>query len=244
MSELDDGSIAYRLRYPLRGATHRIMEPLELLARLAALVAPPRHPLVRYFGVLAPRSSWRKHVVPRPPAPPAEHKPNATTAKLASCCKHCKASPSLQHEATTASAATATDAAMSNDPSAKTQPPRAGTTADSSGAGTTLAGIAPYRSAPRSDVELEYLDALNIITTRHLDRLLGGELLATGPRLDWSKLMRRTYGIDLSICPRCSGPMKPIAVITDPAVIRRILDHLDRMPEPSSTRAARGPPPS
>jgi hypothetical protein len=34
------------------------------LARLAALVPPPRHPLIRFHGVLAPHSSWRACVVP------------------------------------------------------------------------------------------------------------------------------------------------------------------------------------
>jgi hypothetical protein len=38
------------------------MQPLELLARLADLVPPPRHPLIRFHGVLAPHSSWRKSV--------------------------------------------------------------------------------------------------------------------------------------------------------------------------------------
>ena len=50
--------------------THRIMTPVEFIARLAALVPPPRHPLVRYHGVLAPNSPWRVAVVPWP-APPA-----------------------------------------------------------------------------------------------------------------------------------------------------------------------------
>ena len=43
------------------------MTPLELLARLAALVPPPRFPLLRYFGVFAANSPWRPFVVPRPP---------------------------------------------------------------------------------------------------------------------------------------------------------------------------------
>ncbi len=69
LNELDDDRLAYRNRYPLRGgATHRIMDPMELMARLAALVAPPRHPLVRYFGVLSSHSAWRSEVVPRPPS--------------------------------------------------------------------------------------------------------------------------------------------------------------------------------
>jgi len=67
--ELDDGRIAYALRYPRRGATHRVMTPLELMAKLCALVPPPRHPLVRYHGALSSHSSWRAEVVPRLPSP-------------------------------------------------------------------------------------------------------------------------------------------------------------------------------
>jgi len=44
--------------------THRVMDPTTFLGRLAALVPPPRHPLVRFHGVFAPHSSWRKKVVP------------------------------------------------------------------------------------------------------------------------------------------------------------------------------------
>jgi len=40
------------------------MTPLQFLARLAALIPPPRHPLVRFHGVFAPHSSWRRSVVP------------------------------------------------------------------------------------------------------------------------------------------------------------------------------------
>ena len=36
------------------------------MARLAALVPPPRHPLIRFHGVFAPHSSWRAGVVPHP----------------------------------------------------------------------------------------------------------------------------------------------------------------------------------
>jgi hypothetical protein len=67
-SELPDGRIAYQVRHPLApGKTHRVMTPLELLARLAALVPPPRFPLLRYFGVFAAHSPWRRFVVPKPP---------------------------------------------------------------------------------------------------------------------------------------------------------------------------------
>lgn len=67
MSLLPTGKIAYRIK-KLRGgkAKVRILTPLELLARLAALIPPPRHPLVRFHGAFAPRSSWRRDVVPKP----------------------------------------------------------------------------------------------------------------------------------------------------------------------------------
>ena len=58
ISVLADGSIAYELKNPMRGGkTHRVMSPMELMARLAAIVPPPRLPLVRYYGCLAPNSS-------------------------------------------------------------------------------------------------------------------------------------------------------------------------------------------
>nr|MBK7070558.1 transposase [Deltaproteobacteria bacterium] len=34
------------------------MTPMEFMGRLSAVVAPPRTPLVRYHGVLAPNSPW------------------------------------------------------------------------------------------------------------------------------------------------------------------------------------------
>ncbi|MCU0686025.1 MAG: transposase, partial [Polyangiaceae bacterium] len=71
-SELGDGRIAYRLKTPnRRGDTHRVMTPVECLARLCALVPPPWQPLVRFHGVLAPNHAWRSLVVPRRTAPPA-----------------------------------------------------------------------------------------------------------------------------------------------------------------------------
>ena len=36
-----------------------------MLERLAALVPPPRRPLLVYHGVLAPRAAWRSAIVPK-----------------------------------------------------------------------------------------------------------------------------------------------------------------------------------
>lgn len=53
-----DGSITYRIKKLAHGEREkvRVMTPLECLARLSSLVPPPRYPLVRYHGVLAPAS--------------------------------------------------------------------------------------------------------------------------------------------------------------------------------------------
>ena len=64
MEALADGRIAYGLRRPWRdGTTGFVFEPVELIARLASLVPAPRGHLIRYHGVLGPRSRWRSAVV-------------------------------------------------------------------------------------------------------------------------------------------------------------------------------------
>ncbi len=55
LRRLAGGKVAYRLKYVSRGrGKHRVMTAMEFMARLAALIAPPRYPLVRYAGVLGP----------------------------------------------------------------------------------------------------------------------------------------------------------------------------------------------
>jgi hypothetical protein len=69
LTESTGGQLLYHFRRPWRdGSTALLLDPVELLERLAALV-PPRRPLLAYHGLLAPRSGWRAAVVPRP-APP------------------------------------------------------------------------------------------------------------------------------------------------------------------------------
>jgi hypothetical protein len=69
ISLLPDGRVAYRLRKPRRnGATHLVLAPVHFLARIAALVPPPRYPLLPLSGVLASGSSWRAAVVAHGPA--------------------------------------------------------------------------------------------------------------------------------------------------------------------------------
>ncbi|MFL5441543.1 MAG: transposase, partial [Myxococcales bacterium] len=64
LSQLADGRLAYLLKRPLADGTEvLVVEPCELLRRLAALVPPPRAHLVRYHAVFAPASAWRSRVV-------------------------------------------------------------------------------------------------------------------------------------------------------------------------------------
>ncbi|MBI5624182.1 MAG: transposase [Elusimicrobia bacterium] len=58
----------------------------------------------------------------------------------------------------------------------------------------------------------------------------------------WADLMRRAFDLDVLACPRCGGRMRLIATIEDPAVIRRLLDHLGLPTGPSDPCPSRPPP--
>lgn len=59
------GHVRYALKTPYRdGTTHLVLEPLDFMARLAALVPPPRMHLTRDHGVFAPHSKLRAAITP------------------------------------------------------------------------------------------------------------------------------------------------------------------------------------
>ena len=59
------GQVRYALKSAYRdGTTHVIFEPLDFLARLAALVPKPRVNLTRFHGVFAPHHRLRSQIVP------------------------------------------------------------------------------------------------------------------------------------------------------------------------------------
>lgn len=65
LSLTPNGNIRYQLKTPYRdGTTHVIFEPLDFIARLAALVPKPRVNLTRFHGVFAPNSKHRASVTP------------------------------------------------------------------------------------------------------------------------------------------------------------------------------------
>ena len=65
LARTSSGPVRYRLKSPYRdGTTHFVMEPLDLMARLAARVPSPRMHLRRFHGVFAPHSKLRAEVRP------------------------------------------------------------------------------------------------------------------------------------------------------------------------------------
>ena len=139
------GNILLTLRRPWSDGTSRVVfEPLAFLERLAALVPRPRAHLLTYHGALAPASTIRSRIVPRPP-----------------------------------------------------------------------------------------------------ERPLRGKRLAAGacdPRYSWAELMKRVFGHDVLRCHHCGNRRQIIALITEPSVIRRILEHLGLPAELPLLAPARPPP--
>jgi hypothetical protein len=63
----DDGTVHLAFKRPWQDGTSAVkLEPLALIARLAALVPPPKRHTVRYYGVLSSHAAARRLVVPKP----------------------------------------------------------------------------------------------------------------------------------------------------------------------------------
>jgi hypothetical protein len=88
LSRDGDGLVVYELKHPFRdGTTHVLFEPLDFIARLAALVPRPRTHLIRFHGLFAPNARHRRLVVPAPKPTPvsadaAEPEPVRTRAQM------------------------------------------------------------------------------------------------------------------------------------------------------------------
>jgi len=83
LSVTDEGKLRYALKHPYsNGTTHFLFEPLDLLARLAALVPRPRVNLTRYHGVFAPNSKLRAGLVPGNTRKKRTHKPDPSDQQI------------------------------------------------------------------------------------------------------------------------------------------------------------------
>ncbi len=80
LSLLPDGRYEWRLKRTWKGGVRALVyEPLNLIARLAALIPLPMTKLRRFFGVFASAHPWRASVVPQPPHPATAARPVAPT---------------------------------------------------------------------------------------------------------------------------------------------------------------------
>ena len=135
LSQNDQGQVLYKLKTPYNnGTTHVVFTPLEFIARLAALIPPPKLNLTRYHGVFAPNHKLRK--------------------------------------------------------------------------------------------------AITREKTKKKDNQKSAEVKSAAYRLTWAARLKRVFNIDIETCGQCGGRVKIISTIKDPIVIKKILDHLSKPPEP------------
>jgi hypothetical protein len=66
--------------------------------------------------------------------------------------------------------------------------------------------------------------------------------VAPTPNASWAPLMRGAFGFDVLSCPRCGGRLRLLALITQAAVIERVLAHIGESIAIPRPRPARAPP--
>jgi hypothetical protein len=238
LRRLPDGRFAYRVKYARSGhAKHRVMTAIELLARIAAILPPPRFPLTRVHGVLAPRSSWRKDIVPRP----REAKARKAEPKKDKSCKGKPPSangdiPTVNHPVPESAVSGPVGLNSKREPSCPAQAPLA----ESAAGGASAKACPP--PTPSFGALAPILLAPNILAVAHWNRLMGGMLYAASPYLPRAQLLRRSFDIDIEQCAKCGGRIRFIQSVTEPNVARAILERLGLPTEAPRPARARDPP--
>ncbi len=94
-----------------------------------------------------------------------------------------------------------------------------------------------------TDIPPAPLDDLNVPPMLMGSPLAPHDLLPIRQRyLDWATLLKRVHKVDILACPRCHGRLKLLAAISDPPVVKKILEHLKLPSEPPRPALARPPP--
>ena len=66
LTESSHGQVVFELPHPRAdGATHLLLDPLELLEKISVLIPPHRFHTLRFHGVLGPSAAWRSEVIPQ-----------------------------------------------------------------------------------------------------------------------------------------------------------------------------------
>ncbi len=110
----------------------------------------------------------------------------------------------------------------------KSQPPSS-TSVPASATERVRPALTPQEPHVPADDPDAILLAPNVLSVRHWSRIGEGLLLATSPRVDWAKLLRRSFNVDALVCPRCHGRLRVLVAITEEATATAILASL-RLP--------------
>lgn len=209
LSQTDDGTVLLEMKRQFSDGRKVIrFTPREFLLRLCALVPSPRFHMVRYAGIFAGHARGRFALCGR-----GMHDEVPGEA----------ARPAPARPEATATPAQALPGVAGPPPSIQTQDQKAATpSAPSQEPQSPCQPLSPSRLGGRP-------------ADRDPD---GPDDPYRQRRLDWASLIKRTFLVDVLVCPRCSGPMSLIAFIQDEHIARKILDHLGLPSRPPS----RGPP--
>ena len=60
--------------------------------------------------------------------------------------------------------------------------------------------------------------------------------------MDWAKMLKRVFNIDIQTCQNCGGQIKIISAIHNQQTIKRILTHIGENPKVPELSPPRGPP--
>jgi hypothetical protein len=197
LSLTDDGLVLYRMKRTFSDGTSTIQfTPRDFVARLCALVPPPRFHVVKYSGIFSAHARGRYALTGR-----GLH-------------DH----PSVGADATTPGAATPGTPPVPT--ASATSPPTATPSAPSAPAAPAAPGSSNQAVDPQQyEQQYEHDD------TPDAD-LVGPDDPGRARRLAWSELFRRVWREDILVCGRCGGEMRLVAVVQDAAVCERILKHL------------------
>ena len=66
-----------------------------------------------------------------------------------------------------------------------------------------------------------------------------GDERSVRQRLSWAQLLARVFLIDVLRCPTCGGRRRIVSFLTEPKVVRRILNHLGLPSEAPAVKRAR-----
>ncbi len=218
LRRLDDGRVVYKFRRPWPdGSTHLVLDPVEFLGKLAALIPPPRAHLLRYHGVLAPNARRRKAVVPPATRVAVAGSAAGLVTVMGPGCRPGLGSQSrLPVRSQSRFSVPVTLPSPTTEPGTGTRP--AAHDRDPRPSRQLTTGTAPSPAAQDRD-----RDSL-------CDSSCPGALeVKTGHQPRWRQRMRRadllkrTMGLDALECPRCRGRLEPIAEILEPGAVGKIL---------------------